>query len=212
MRKFKRYEPKQNMMIPFNPEEHFPENSFETFLVNTLKKLDIECFYTDEPTKGELPYNPRALLGIIFYGIVLGIFSSRKMERSCRNDFGFMYVSGFATPDHATICRFIERFPEQIKIIFASILYIADSCDYLDYEIIATDGTKINASASSDFTGTMEEFEKKESRYEKKIEELMEKLNEANSKAEKEEIQKKKEKYKSEMDKISDFLKKVKKN
>ena len=212
MRKFKRYEPKQNMIIPFNPEEHFSENSFETFLVNTLKKIDIDSFYTDEEARGEMPYNPRALLGIVFYGIVLGIFSSRKMERGCRNDFGFMYVSGFTTPDHATICRFIERFPEQIGEVFTSILYIADSCKYLDYKIIATDGTKINASASANFTGTMEEFEKRIDRLKKKIDEAMQKLNEANTEAEKEKIKKKKEEYKSEMDKISDFLNNVKKN
>ena len=207
MRQFKKYEPKQSVIIPFDPASHFPEKSFENFLVSTINRLNIDGFYTDEPVKGETPFNPKSLLGIIFYGIATGNFSSRKMERGCKNDFGFMYVSGFTTPDHATICRFIEKFPKQINDVFVQILYIADSCGYLDYEIIATDGTKIKASASSDFSGTLEEFKKKIERLEKKIEEVMKKLKENNSENERETLQKKTEEYKNEKEKIASFLK-----
>ena len=206
MRNFRKYEPSQNMMIQFDPEHHFPENSFERFLVRIIQELSVEKFYGTEKTKGEKPFNPKALLGIIFYGISTGNFSSHKMERGCRNDFGFMYVSGFSTPDHSTICRFIEKFQKQIKDIFIQILYLADKSGFLDYQIIATDGTKIKASASRGFTGTIADFNKKLQRLEEKISEAIEKINDSQSPVENKKLLKKTERMQNDADKISAFL------
>lgn len=206
MRKFKRYEPMQSIMLPFEGKLQFPEGTFENFLVKTIRKLSVDDFYSTEPQQGEKPFNPKSLLGVIFYGIATGNFSSRKMERGCKVDLGFMYISGFATPDHATICRFIEKFLLQIKEIFSQILYIADSCNYIDYNILAADGTKIKASASTTFTGTLEEFRTKKKRLKRKISEALDKLNKTDSTEDKETLKKRANRLQKEADKITGFL------
>ena len=81
-----------------------------------------------------------------------------------------MYVSGFCTPDHSTICRFLNNNTENLKSIFVQLLFFADEMGYLDYSTLAIDGTKIKANASKDFTGTIGAFQKKKNKLEEKIE------------------------------------------
>ncbi len=56
---------------------------------------------------GRAPYAPRAMLGLILYGIMHGVSSLRALERLARVDLGCMWVTGGITPDHANIRRFI---------------------------------------------------------------------------------------------------------
>jgi transposase len=211
MSRYKDYEPHQRVFIEFSGSDYFGPESFERFVVDTFSSLDVsELTGSDQPSEdrgGETPYDPRGLFGVIFYGFARGVFSSRKLERACKDDVGFMYVSGFAKPDHATFSRCISERREEIGRIFARILYLADEQGHLDYRLIATDGTKIRANASSRFTGTMREFEKKRDRFEKKIEEALERLDRATDSEERQYWQKKLTRYRENRDRIAQFLK-----
>ena len=55
----------------------------------------------------EQRYAPRAMMGLILYGIMQGVHSLRALERLARLDLGCLWVSGGITPDHAIIGRFI---------------------------------------------------------------------------------------------------------
>jgi transposase len=210
MDRYKNYEPDQSMLIEFYSEHHFPEGSFERFLVDILHDIDISSFYGSTDKGGESPYHPRSILGIVFYGLSQGIFSSRKQETKCKSDLGFMYVSGFCTPDHATICRFINIHGKAITEVFTKILYIADKAGYINWELIATDGTKIRANASSVFTGSIEEFQKMRIGLDKKIKIALKKQQEVDSQKDKDEKGKKISAYRKKKEKIEEFLKKAK--
>jgi transposase len=43
---------------------------------------------------------------LLLYAYSQGITSSRQIERRCRADLGFMYLTAEACPDHDTICAF----------------------------------------------------------------------------------------------------------
>ncbi len=176
MERFREYRPKQIAFIQFDPVQHFGKDSFECFLVHTIGTLDLAGFWSNDDKGGEPPYDPRAMLGIILYGFCRGIFSSRKLENACRNDLGFQYVSGFNTPDHAAICRFIQDHQKMVREVFRQIVYIADSSGFIDYRTLALDGTKIRANVSKDFTGTISDFRKRLASLDKAIGEAMERL------------------------------------
>lgn len=159
---------------------------------------------------GETPYHPKSLLGIIFYGYASGIFSSRKLEDACRNDIRFMYVSGFCTPDHSTISRFVNKNAKEVENIFTKILYIADENGFIDYKLIATDCTKIKANVSKRFTGTIERFKKRRELYLDKIKLAIEKQRAADKSEEIDYWQKKEKRYKKNLTKIDNFLKEAK--
>ena len=60
--------------------------------------LEFEAAYRPG---GRHPYAPRAMTGLILYGIMRGITSLRDLEHFARVDLGCMWVSGGILPDHA---------------------------------------------------------------------------------------------------------------
>ncbi|MBI9103091.1 MAG: transposase [Spirochaetales bacterium] len=204
MERFRIYDPNQQVMMILNPSNNFGEDSFEVFLVNIINTLDTSHFWPNEDRGGETPYDPRAMLGIILYGFCRGTFSSRKLERACLTDIGFIYVSGHNTPDHAAICRFLKCWRIQLKEIFAQIVYLAYEKGFIDYKCLSIDGTKIKANASKAFTGTLADFRKRLSSIELSIEESMSRLESNETNIEK--TQQKIDKKIKDKKRITDFL------
>jgi len=211
MRRYKDYQPDQSVFITVSGAERFPEGTFERFIVDVFSKMDLEPPREGEDIDrgGETPYDPRGIFGVIFYGFARGVFSSRKLEAACERDLGFMYVSGFTTPDHSTFSRYISDQRDLMVRIFAQILYLADEQGYVDYRLMATDGTKIKANASIQFTGTLGNFEKKRAGLEKKIQEALERCECSAEPEEQESIKRKVERYQGNKRRVDEFLKKA---
>ena len=74
-----------------------------------LEPLDWSGFEQRYKAGGRAPYAPRAMLGLILYGIMQGISSLRALESLARTDLGCMWISGGILPDHSIIGRFIQR-------------------------------------------------------------------------------------------------------
>lgn len=90
-------------------EEHLRQAEIEApFIVaDLLDAQDWTPFEERYASTGRAPYAPRAMLGLILYGIMQGISSLRALERLARVDLGCMWVTGGIAPDHANIGRFI---------------------------------------------------------------------------------------------------------
>ena len=76
-------------------------------VADLLDAQDWTPFEERYASTGRAPYAPRAMLGLILYGIMQGISSLRALERLARVDLGCMWVTGGIAPDHANIGRFI---------------------------------------------------------------------------------------------------------
>ena len=76
-------------------------------VADILDAQDWTPFEERYASTGRAPYAPRAMLGLILYGIMQGISSLRALERLARVDLGCMWVTGGIAPDHANIGRFI---------------------------------------------------------------------------------------------------------
>ena len=69
--------------------------------------MDIRKIERSYSRFGRIEYPPRILLKILVYGYMRKIYSSRELERACRENICFMYLLGDqAVPDHNTIARF----------------------------------------------------------------------------------------------------------
>jgi hypothetical protein len=145
------------------------------------------------------------MLGIILYGFCRGIFSSRKLERACQQDIGFMYVSGQNTPDHTVICRFIQRWDKAMKDIFQKVVYLAHNKGFIDYRCLALDGTKIRANVSRSYTGTLKDFRKRVDAIDHSINKALERLTCIET-DEEPPVQKRLERMQKERDRIKSFL------
>ena len=207
MKRYRRYEPQQMLLLPIDPEVTFPTGSFERFLVDTIETIDSAMVDDGrDDCGGGTPYDPRAMIGIVVYAFSKGIYSSRRMAEACTRDVGFMYVSGHACPDHATICRFMQRYRDVFEQVFAQVLYVADNVGLIDYRMIAIDGTKIAGNVSKQFTGTIEEFRSRRERLHGAITRAMERQKAADTDEEGEYWRKKRARYHAQQERIEVFL------
>jgi hypothetical protein len=59
-------------------------------------------------------------------------------------------ITGNRVPDHATVARFIRRHQEPLNELFGSVLRLCARAGLVKSGVVAVDGTKLTASASSD--------------------------------------------------------------
>jgi hypothetical protein len=88
------------------------------------------------------------MVALIFYCLVTGILSSRKMERATWELIPVRFITGDLHPDHDTIAAFRNRMKDALDKIFLQILLIAQAMGVLKLGTVSLDGTKMQANAS----------------------------------------------------------------
>jgi transposase len=61
-------------------------------------------------------------------------------------------ITGNQVPDHATVARLIKRHQQPLAALFGSVLRLCARAGLVRSRVVAVDGTKLSASASSDST------------------------------------------------------------
>jgi len=77
---------------------------------------------------GKRPYDPRMMLKIWLYGFGVNVRTTRKLEQRIREDLGFRYLAGGATPDHKTLSEFHRRHRQAITAMFTEVLMFFAAC------------------------------------------------------------------------------------
>ena len=101
------------------------------FLVDLLELLDFSAFRARFADRGGKPYDPLVLCGLLIYGYLRGVFSSRKLERATYEELGFRYVAGNLHPDHDTLANFRKTFLAEIAEVFVQVLLMAKASGVL---------------------------------------------------------------------------------
>src|SRR3954449_10614492 len=99
---------------------------------------------------GAAAYEPSLMVALILYAFATGVRSSRAIERHCRQDIAYRVITANLVPDHATIARFQIRHQQSLADLFASVLRLCAKAGLVGAGVVAVDGTKVSASASSD--------------------------------------------------------------
>ena len=128
--------------------------------------------------RGQPPIRPLVVAGVILYGFMRRIRSSRQLEYACGHNFDFIWVAEGRVIDHATICNFRTKFKEALKLLFKQINRVAITMGLIKLVEVAFDGTRVKANASRLHTWTAPKVEKVLEELETEIERL---LNEANA-------------------------------
>lgn len=147
-RQFKKvdYEKSGQQTITIN--DVLPADHLARFIVNMVALLDLSAIYGQYGAVGGKAYAPELLLGLLLYGYVTGVFSSRQIEKATYENIPFRFIAGGLHPDHDTIATFRRRFLSDIKEMFVQVLVVAQQLDYLKLGSISLDGSKIHADAS----------------------------------------------------------------
>jgi transposase len=146
---FREWSPEQSALLPAAKREYLGDEHLAVFLLDLLPTLDLQPIrdaYGDD--RGQPPYDPRMMTVLLLYAYSQGLTSSRQIERRCREDLAFMYLTADARPDHDTICAFRREHLEAFTQLFLETLRIAGEAGVMKLGRIALDGTKVRANAS----------------------------------------------------------------
>jgi transposase len=146
---FRPWSPEQAALLPASKRDSLGDAHLAVFLLDLLPTLNLQPIRDAYPEdRGQPPYDPRMMTVLLLYAYSQGLSSSRQIERRCREDLAFMYLTGDAQPDHDTICAFRREHLPAFTTLFLETLRIAQEAGLLKLGRIALDGTKIRANAS----------------------------------------------------------------
>lgn len=138
------------LSLPLNLEFEIPVDDPVRLLRYVIEGMDLTALYHTYSRIEKKQASPRQLLEILVYANMNQIYTSRRIEESCRRDLNFMYLlEGKPAPDHATIARFRSlHLATCMPEIFAQLDAALQHLGVLSLENLFVDGTKIEAAAN----------------------------------------------------------------
>jgi transposase len=149
-KRFRDYDQAQSFLLPPSLDDWLPEDHEARFISEVVDDLlDLSVIYDSYlTTDGAPPYDPSMMLKLLLFGYSTGVTSSREMERRCRVDVAFRWLTANAAPDYRSISRFRRRHLAAIDTLFIQVLALCGEAGLLSLGRVALDGTKLRASAS----------------------------------------------------------------
>lgn len=141
----------QLFLMPPSVSDWLPDGHLAWFIVDLVDELDLAGLYSSlrADGRGGASYHPKMMLAVLLYAYCVGERSSRRIERRLVEDVAFRVVAANQQPDHATLARFRVRHRDAVAGIFSQVLGVCVAEGLVDTGVVAIDGTKMEANASS---------------------------------------------------------------
>jgi len=173
---FKPWEVDQTCLFPPSVRD-FVSGDHPAFVVRELvrNELDLSAIHDRySELRGFPPYHPTMMTALLLYALCRGVYSSRRIEASCEERVDFMAVTGMATPDHSTICKFRNDHRDALSGLFVQVLRLCRDAGLVKLGHVALDGTKVQANASKHSAMSYKRMKEAEPELAAKVEEWME--------------------------------------
>lgn len=173
MRGFITVDRQTDYLLPPSVEDWLPENHLARFIVEVIDRLDLTELTRAYGGRGSAAHHPAVLLGLLIYGYVSGVPSSRKIERATFDSVAFRYIAANTHPDHDTLAHFRRRFGAQFEQLFVQVLMLAREMGMLKLGKVSVDGSKIKANASKHSALSWGHLQKIEKQLQQEVQQLM---------------------------------------
>jgi len=140
----------QVLLLPPDLREWLPQDHLAWFVLGAVEQMDLAAFYAAYRADGlgRPAHDPAAMVALLVYAYARGQRSSRRIERACIEDVAYRVIAANRVPDHTTIARFRQRHEGAIAGLFGDVLELCADAGLVGVELVAVDGTKVNADAS----------------------------------------------------------------
>ena len=136
--------------LPIDLEPMIPADDPVRLLSACVEGMDLSELYETYDRIRKNQATPKQLFKIIVYANMNRLYSSRDIEKACRQNINYMYLlEGKPAPDHATLARFHSlHFSQCSKKIMAETTWLLRRLGEVGSETVFIDGTKIEANAN----------------------------------------------------------------
>jgi uncharacterized protein YabE (DUF348 family)/transposase len=91
------------------------------------------------------PCDPRLVVRILLYSYIIGVRSSRMIERKCVDDVCFRWLAAGAAPDHRAIARFRRRHLTALAQLFVQALAMCQAAGVVRLGRVTLEETRVRA-------------------------------------------------------------------
>src|SRR5215470_10345643 len=140
----------QVFLLPPDMREWLPVSHPVWLVIEAVRLLDTSGFHAHRRTggAGAAGYDPDMLVTLLVWAYANGVTSSRRIERLCGQDVAFRVICAGQVPDHVTVARFRQRFPDAAASLFWQVLVLCARLGMGRVGTVALDGTKVAGNAS----------------------------------------------------------------
>lgn len=171
---FRPYDPDQLLILPPSVREWLPSDHLVYFVSDVIDTLDLSGIYDSyDEERGYPPYHPLLMTKLLLYGQVVGVRSSRKIQRACLEDVAFRVLCAGASPDFRTIADFRKRHLKALADLFTQVLQLCKAAGLVKLGHVAIDGTKVKGNASRHKAMSYSRMKEEEKRLRAEVERLL---------------------------------------
>lgn len=140
----------QQLMLPPSVEEWVGPDHPARFVREFVEMQDLAKLGMDRVNReeGGVAFDPRLLLGAWLLGHYRKVRSTRALEWACREEMGFVWLTGNHRPDHNVLWRFWHAHRAEIRQLHRQTVKVAMEMGLVGLAVQALDGTKIAAASS----------------------------------------------------------------
>jgi transposase len=149
----------QLVLFPTRLDDVLPPEHPVRRLEEILSRLDWSAWEAGYVlTRGQPPIHPRVLAGVLLYGLLTRLRSSRALEDALTVRLDFRWLAEGRTIDHTTLSKFRRQHPQALRSLFIQIGLVARQLSLLGLEQLAFDGTRLRANSRRSGTRTPAEL------------------------------------------------------
>jgi transposase len=147
---FRAWKIDEPQFLPPSVQDFVSKDHLARFVVSLVtEQLDLaEITGSYASTKGQPPFHPVMMVGLLLYAYCCSIYSSRRIAKACRERVDFMSIVALDPPDFRTISDFRKRHLKAMSGLFIQVLKLCEKAGLVKLGHVALDGTKIKANAS----------------------------------------------------------------
>lgn len=157
------------MLLPPDLQEWVADNDLAKFVLEAVELSDLCGAALNVRGSGSEQYPPAMMLSLLIYSYAVGLFSSRRIERSTFDSIAARYLCANTHPDHDTIASFRRHNEALLRSCFVGVLELARESGLLKLGTVSLDGTKVGANASKRRTLGAEQVEEQIRALEKEV-------------------------------------------
>jgi len=163
----------QMVLFPQRLDDVIPADHSVRLMDDILSRLDWskwEAVY--DRRRGQPPIPPKVIAGVILYGNLTRIRSSRRLEEALQMRLDFRWLVEGRTIDHTTISNFRRSHTDALCGLFVQIGVLARELGWMTLDVLAFDGTRLRANNRRRGSRTPEELQKMKEELAAKFKEL----------------------------------------
>jgi transposase len=154
-------------------DEALPAEHSVRLLDDILAQLDWSAWEARyHPTRGQPAIHPRVPAGVLLYGLLTRIRSSRGLEDALQVRLDFRWLAEGRSIDHTTLSEFRRKHAEELKDLFVQVVLLARRLKLLSLERVGFDATRVRANNRRTGTRTPEQLRQERDQLAVKFEEF----------------------------------------